>query len=367
MASLLDYGGGAYKGLEDIMAEQLRQQIEARAQAQLQEQIRSNRADEGLRGRTIDESSALRRDTLTAAGEEKQRVESNRQRDDARANIGLIPPGSRMKTAEIADYEQKGIPSQLFNMDQLQRTDQGSFEGPMDATAPFVGTASQQQAQDRITQAEDRLREAQTHNETNENLSQMRLELAQAIQAMHEKWGPPLVPTQGPNGTVINTPRPDAAGKQAPLPSPERQQIHSLDTLDAMIVDAVKQGDESGWAGIGPVAGRVGPMLHETFGVDLMGEGDKGILNRSLIEKLRTEASFARGGQQLTPTEREALDTFIATSTQDPHTAVLKLKQFLATNKQRRDILLPGNAGAGAAPAGPKRTRYDMNGNVIPE
>lgn len=103
MASILDYGAGAYSGLQDQLEEELKRQAQARADAQLQETIRSNHADEDYRGKALEESTAYRKAQQESLQETRDANILNQRRDDLRTRAGLRAAGDPVSDSEYTD------------------------------------------------------------------------------------------------------------------------------------------------------------------------------------------------------------------------------------------------------------------------
>jgi hypothetical protein len=379
MASILDYGAGAHAGVQEQLEQMLAEERQRLLQAQLNETIRSNQADEVLRGRQIDESAATRR-------QYQDQIEASRQRDDARAEVGMMSPGTKVSPQQRDQYAKMGIPPQLFDMEELNSALDPNFQGPeLPPEMVFKGTEAQRLAQER----EDRLANAPASGNGQTATKNVNLRGRDVIvqetpdgrllyQGQDVTNDPSLKPYQAPDrvvipytdpvtGTTVLGPRSSAVGRQAPLTGSEREQVHGIDALDSLIDNALTI-DEGTWGkAIGPLRGGVAGPLHDYTGWDVTGEGEGGQTLRALINQIRTEASFARGGKQLTPTERAALDSFLATVLHDPATARLRLQDYQRAAQQRRGTMVQGGAGTPASGGGKKRIRYDMNGNVIPD
>lgn len=370
MASLLNYGAGAYAGLEDIMDRDYKRQVEERLLAAQQEQSRHNQAEEGLSGRTLDLNTQLRTDAQKSLEESRKSAETNLLRDDIRTaatirNRGdVVTPQERAREMDAgllpsSDYKQTNRYEGMSGDDASDPVGQDEFQwigkDPKAATGQ-TNTKGFKLAGKRIVAQETP--DGRVMFQGKDITDDPRLAPDQADDRM-------LIAVQAPDGSTVLKPRGSAAGQQPPLPAAERQQVEGLDYLDSLVDETLKLGDQSGWAGVGPVKSLAG-KLHDYTPIDLAGEGDAGKTLRAKIEQIRTESSFAQGGKNLTPTERAALDSFLATVAQDPATAKLRLQEYQKEARTKRQGMLaggsttppPNNGGAG-------RVYYDADGNPI--
>lgn len=120
MASILSLGGGASEGLDTILARMMLQQRQAEVE-------RAARADEGLKGRQIDESAAQRKLAQASLDQSRSDTEESRKRDDVRGILSMRQAGTEIDPATY-DYETKhGAPSDFYLKEAKYAPD---FEGP---------------------------------------------------------------------------------------------------------------------------------------------------------------------------------------------------------------------------------------------
>lgn len=107
MASLLALGGGASEGLDTVLARMMLQQ-------KMAEEERSNRADEAIRGRSVDESAAARMLAQTSLDQSRKDAELSRKRDDVRGIMAMRPANTEV-SPETYKYEtDNGAPEDFF-------------------------------------------------------------------------------------------------------------------------------------------------------------------------------------------------------------------------------------------------------------
>src|SRR5712672_3110060 len=113
MASLLNYGAGAYAGLEDIMDRDYKRQVQERLLAQQlaqnAEQTRHNQAEEGIQGRTLDQNGQLRADAQKSLDESRITNAANLKRDDIRARVGMMAPGDKVSPEQFKEDTTLGM------------------------------------------------------------------------------------------------------------------------------------------------------------------------------------------------------------------------------------------------------------------
>lgn len=370
MAGFLAYGAGAHEGLDEILDREYRRQVEERLLAAQAEVARHNQAEEGIQGRTLDMNDLLRRDTLASQDAARQAEIKNKLADNYRAGAVLRPIGATVTPEERGREMEAGIPSGVYK--QTSRYEGMSGD---DASEP-VGEDMFSWAAKPPNQSTGQTQTKPFHYQGKEIIAQETPEGRIIYQGKDITDDPNLrksetpdrvlVPVQGPGGEVTYAPRGSASGAQTPLPATERQNVEGLDYLNSLVAETLKLGDESGWAGVGPVKGKVLGPIHDYTGIDLGGEGTAGQTLRAKIEQIRTESSFAQGGKNLTPTERAALDSFLATVGQDPQTAKLRLQEYMREQQKKREGML--RSGGGAPPpggGGGGRIYYDADGNPI--
>lgn len=109
MASLLNYGAGAYAGLEDIMDRDYKRQVAERLLAAEQETSRHNKAEEGIQGKTLDQNAQLRGDAQKSLDESRITNATNMKRDDIRARVGMMAPGDKVSPEQYKEDTTVGM------------------------------------------------------------------------------------------------------------------------------------------------------------------------------------------------------------------------------------------------------------------
>lgn len=106
--SILDVGAGASEGLDKVLERMMLQQ-------QIDERVRSAKADEEMKGRQLEESSAQRALTQRSLDQSREATQAGQLRDDVRATNAMRPKG-RVISPEQYDTEVKsgGISPDFF-------------------------------------------------------------------------------------------------------------------------------------------------------------------------------------------------------------------------------------------------------------
>lgn len=136
MASILAAGAGASKGLQDYLVQMLRER-------QMDEEVRSNKAREGLSGRQIDETAAYRRDQQESTNLAREQMHQDRQSrsqnmmtDNMRAALDDLMPGVQVSptTRELSLRSGAATPERF--KEQVIPDD---FVGPIQEDEPQRG------------------------------------------------------------------------------------------------------------------------------------------------------------------------------------------------------------------------------------
>jgi hypothetical protein len=151
-SSWLATGAGAADGLEKLLAR-------LRAEELLNEQKRSNRADEDFRNRQLQEQTATRNDTLRLNEQYRRDTLEQRGLESLDKQHAALGPGDRVKAPTKSAMVDRGYPETLFeNIKTLESKQTGGYMSPdraegaakTDASLPestdeflFEGTAAQ--------------------------------------------------------------------------------------------------------------------------------------------------------------------------------------------------------------------------------
>lgn len=363
MANILDYGAGASKGLDAILEQKIREQVQARADAALAETGRSNRADEDIRRETIKESQITRR-------EASDRILQDKSRDDARAEVSMMPRGSRMTGDQIAGYTKRGIPPQMFELDQLQSATNPDFVGPeQEPGGIFQGTATMQQADDRIKQAEQRIQDAQARAADQQEMARLRQDLSQEREDRLRSWGPPVVTIADPNNPgasrIVGRDKIPDEGAVAPVPAAVQGDVLKNETAEAQLDRLEAMFDDGAGDMIGPIEGRARSFGQKVPGIEV----DPQFADfNAASESFKNAVIKAITGAQLQGSaEQTRIMAQIPKTSDKPEVWRAAAKQTrLNLQDLAKRIGARQGGGAPAAPTGARRIRYDMDGNEIP-
>ncbi len=356
MANLLDYGAGASQGLDFEMEREFRRQVEARiAAAQIAsqtEQTRHNMRAEDLSEQTILESGATRR---AIAGQ----AEDNRLRDDARNAINMTPPGSRFSASDIGDFTRRGVPQQLFDIDEADPT----FMGPQQqGGGTFKGTSQQQDADARIRQAEANAAQSREMGELRQGLNQEREDRLRG-------WGPPTViigDPSNPGGTrVITRDQLPQGGASGPPPAGVQTNVLGNETASAQLARLQQMFNEGGKDLVGPFEGRARSIGQQLPGVPV---------NQEFSDFEAATSAFTNSvikaitGAQMSEPEARRIKQQIPLTSDKPEVWMSKAQQTAQNLRDLESMIARRQGGGGQpqAPGAPRRKRYDLNGNEIP-
>lgn len=347
MASILDYGAGAYNGTRILQADREKAIEDARQQAILDENHRANLAHEDFQNRNLDENSKFR--ILQQQELDQNRRTAAEDRDSSRAiqTVNLRPIGAPVSPEEYARETQLGIPKALYDVKDdfglvKDQTGNPEDQGPtLDRSITNKGTASNLFSAERIADAETRARNA-------EQAKTDALSLAQQRESRINSWGPPTVVIAGPDGMNQVVPRGQVKdGAPAPLPSPVIQQEignevseGQLDQLEKMFPKVQNK--------IGPVAGRA-----NTFGQKVPGlPVDTDYANfEASSSAFRNAVIKAITGAQMSEVEANRIRQQIPEVTDKPEVWKAKAAQTRINLQMLKGVLGKKQPGGGPAPA----------------
>ena len=262
---ILDVASGAGEGLQQVLRQHMIEEQMRRQQEVANEAKRSNMADESLRGRALDESTAQRKLVAQAQAQTQSNVEANRVRDDVRARYSTLPMRTVIDPATaMRDVATGGVARERFEPGTIpdrQAVDEGVPESlaQNESVIQLRGTPQELAGEERIKLAE----QGQANAMERARMADTDRDAARGIAGQRERrltdWGPPVVQISDPSrpGSVVYTERGSAPGKTAPAPTALRSQEVSsevgLDQLDRL----EKMFEEGGKDLVGPAAGRM--------------------------------------------------------------------------------------------------------------
>ena len=126
-------GAGAGDGLETLLGRMRAEEMLRRQGLAQDESFRHNKVQEDYQNRALDESSALRRDTMKATARVQAFTEDNRVRDDVREKEKLRVPGSKVSPEDYADVVHTGaVPMSSYQsrQDLAAETGRPDDQGP---------------------------------------------------------------------------------------------------------------------------------------------------------------------------------------------------------------------------------------------
>lgn len=339
MASFLASGAGAADGLEVLLARLMReQQVAQQAKVQdagishqgasLAETVRSHQAEEGLRGRAIDDSAANRALAREQSAARDSELEQNRVRDDVRARESLRAPGTDVSPQEFGQVQRMGV----LPLSSYQES-AGDFPDQTTTTVPlpkikFKGTGPQlmqQQKEDNdVAQAaareagvEDRFSRSQERMHS-EFLAKQEAEAAKPKNAGQTRTMK-VVASDGPFKGQRVVKLLDAQGNTLheeldQLPSGmEKAEKTDMSTLE-MVKEIQDFGGKTAWKGTGgygnllkgelPAGGK--SFMKSQFGV---GDNTESTL-RDMLGSLKADVAHEKYGSAFTETERRMLANF---------------------------------------------------------
>lgn len=152
-----------------------------------------------------------------------------------------------------------------------------------------------------------------------------------------------MVPVQQPDGSVVYTPRSQAAGQNVPSPSkggaPISKQVAENQTQMAVIDKAIRELSANPQAvglkrGVGalPGLGKVGDMVNQRA-------DPKGVTTRALLSNIGSLVINQRSGAAVSIAEFDRLAPFVPQVTDPPEAAKKKLEQLKEILKQETDLL----------------------------
>lgn len=338
----LDVGAGGAAGLETLLARQL-------AEEKFSEQKRATQATESYRGDALRESSALRR--TTQEGIDRDRTERNQDRDDAKTlrTVAFRPVGSQVTQQEYDRETKAGTPQGVYKVN-LETEPSTSYEPggkvkqheAAPANITYNGTQSQQDAEHRIHDAEQRALQANEDRDAARGIAHHREDRL-------TEWGPPVVTVNDPNsgtGTRVK-PRNEmaAGGDEGPATGAQRQQNSdaavALETANRMQQHRTKSMT-------GPIEGRW-QGIKQTGMVPFMEPTAEESMYRADSSQLKNMVIRAITGAQMSQGEAERIMAQIPLDNDDDTVWESKMTE---TIKNLNDIQSKTGKGPGGGTGG---------------
>lgn len=116
----------------------------------------------------------------------------------------------------------------------------------------------------------------------------------------------------------------EEASPDRPVSAKESEQYGLAKTIEDKIDEIIRLGDETKWAGVGPLGIGTLKGYAKQFGFG----DDRGAQLRAKIANLRGIVAKERGGSAFTPTEWQMLDAYMADQNQGGDVNRIKLKEF---------------------------------------
>ena len=374
MAGILNIASGLQDWRDEDYKRRRNQQADDLKSQEFGETVRSNKANEDLRNRTLLDMSELRR--IQAKDKEDAQAEAQKNHQDTLAvrTLSLRPVGAPVTEEEMGREIGAGAPSSLYKVGEYKygTMDPAQGEGPIrQRDISFGGTQAQMDAQARIKDAEINAANANADRDAMRADTAAHRAFMASLAREHEdrmrEQGGPVVITQDADGNIHYVGRGDAVRNDSRPADPPaiRQQGNSLRNDLTMAKEILNEGNATGWAGIGPVAGGVGGTIADYLGPDskianfIGAGGDKGSALRAKMRDLFASEAFGQGGKNLTGTEKQLVSQFRATAEKNPKQAAVYLDNAIQSIERRLGSIKQGdetvqpNAGGG----GTKKTR----------
>lgn len=352
----------------------------------LAEDIRSNQSRENYQNRSLLENMALRRqhDAEMAAARE----ETNKARADALTmrRVNFRPVGAPVTQDEMAQELDAGVPSSLYQKGPAsygrmsEDTSPEAPQGPtMDQPINWGGSQTQLDAQQRIKDAELRAQQTDQDRDAQRALTAAIAANSNALARQREDritgWGPPTVVIADPNspGRNVVTTRANAVGQQAPVPAGVQTQVIQNEATDTQMDDIQKLFDSGGKDRIGPAAGRMNTFKqivpNSVLGAVGASPTDETFNNMAAASQtLMNQITRANSGQAVSKAEETRMLNQVPNVNDKPEVWQAKFNQTRKNIAYLKGIV--SRSGSQSAPAtgggGPRRIRYDSNGNPIP-
>jgi hypothetical protein len=374
MASLLDYGAGAYSGLEDQLEREYKRQVLERLIAADAEQSRHNQAGEEISRENTRENAEWRKMQQGSLDETREANRQNILRDDIRArsamrdkgdkvtpqeyeeetNIGKLPTG-RYKKTEGTEYQP--LPPDQDGPGRMN--DQFEWLG-----TPQKATSMGQTATKGVKLNGKRIMVQETPD--GRLIHQGRDITDEPGLAPDQSDDRVLMPIQTDNGVFYGS-RGSARGAPVPLPAAVQTNVVGNEQSDAQLDRLQEMFDAGASEMIGPMEGRARRIGQSIPGVEV----DQTFADFDAATIAFTNSVIkAITGAQMSEPEARRIKGQIPQTSDKPEVWRAKAQATRANLRDLNAIIARRTGGQGAptdggAPA-PKRKRYDLNGNELP-
>jgi hypothetical protein len=284
MAGLLSIGAGANEGLQEYLAQQLKEKLYEEGLARDAEAKRSNLATEDYRNRSLTETAAQRKVAQDSLDWQRGITAQNQLRDDIRTREQLRPIGTSVDPAEMGQATKIGLmPTSLYQekggtLDA--QTGNPADQGPtLDVT--YAGTEAQQLARKNADkQSSGGATNVKAYTLNGKEIAAQETPAGRVMFQGKDVTDDPslriyhtpdrtLVQVAGPGGESIYTPRGQATGKQAPLTAATRTMAEGASMLAPHIDELSQQAEQLDKAGLfGPVMSRLRDAAAKAGSVD---------------------------------------------------------------------------------------------------
>lgn len=366
---LLDIGAGAGKGLEAVMDRQMRQRAAIQSAAEFAERKRHALVAEQQAADNLALNSQYRQDALASLTETRTANAQNQRRDDIRARAGLRGAGDAVTPEEYDEELSTGmLPQSRYNLEEVyggldgddSMESQPIIEKSITSKGPVIKPPTPGQPAN--SQQSDFVLNGKHVKGSYDPETQKYFYNGKDVTSQIADYDAPdrvWIDSDDPNnpGHTIRSPRAELprSGVTAPLSPTQETELGDLNAIQPMMDRIDELLSTNTGQGVGPIEAPVAGVAHDLFGWDVTKEGPEGQELRSLLNQQGIEAAFARGGKTLTPTERSALQTFLAAANQDPKTIKQRWQQFkntISAKLKTRQPNAPAGGGVNDDPGG---------------
>lgn len=361
---LAGIGAGAAEGLETLLARHRAEEVLAQRRDAQTEQMRSNQAEEVLRGRQIDMMGQARQDAMAQQALVQAQREEDRQRDDLRAQLPLIPMGTEMTPERRQQFLDAGATGpEMFTEEAGGAPLPGDDQGPTQRIV-YGGTARQRQVEDQAAaQAEYRKQQQAQHEGDSQRRSDQdafrreidlaRLALAREHEGRLASYGPPVIQIADPNapGGASIVPRAtamQAGGAPVPPTGAQRGELAKNETAEAQLQRLNEMFEGGAKRLVGPMEGRLRVLGQQVPGLPT---------NDQFSDFSAATAAFKSAviqrvtGAALGVKEERRILSQVPLESDKPEVWKAKYRQSLANIRDLDRVLSQGRGQRAAAPA----------------